>query len=320
MPELRRFVDAQTTDYAQAKKEIAAGQKTSHWIWYIFPQLKELGYSSTAKFYGIVDFNEACDYLSHPALFKNYNEMITLVEQQLSKKPTASLTHLMGGQVDANKLVSSLTLFRSAAAFLEAQPGRPQHDFKEIKERCDNIFSIIATQGYSPCPTTLTYLPSGLEPQKKKTPVQRNTLFSTPTPPVQPTSIEAAAIRTQTSSPLLPYLKDYIQTRPNEWSYHYNFLGLVALTYFILDAVLGTDYFHIKNSEVKVHAATKLMHLLDPQYKGSIEPFTKAEQAALGEGRLGARVAEQGGLQHLIQNAPTHQFEEPDSEINLRAQ
>ncbi len=341
--DLARFNDAQKTDYAQARKEITNGRKTSHWIWYIFPQLKELGYSDNAKYYGIVDFKEACNYLLDPELFAHYHEMATLVEQNLSKNPSSQVAHLMGGDVDAGKLVSSLTLFRGAAAFLETHPGNSQHDFKALKDCCDHIFTIIAKQGYSPCPTTLAYLPSSdLRPQKKQLPINSNTLFSTrPSTPepvrvhsvekIKPTISESITTITKTeplppesvkskpSSPLLPYLKDYIKTRPNEWSFHYNFLGVVAFTYFILDAVLGTDYFHIKNSETKISAATKLMHLLDPQYMGPIESFTTAEQAALEEGRLGSKVTEQGGLQHLIQTAPKHLSEEPGSEMNLRA-
>lgn len=348
--ELDRFIHAQKRDYAQAKREITRGQKTSHWIWYIFPQLKELGYSDTAKHYGIVDFNEACEYLRNPELFTHYNEMATLVKQKLSETPALQLEQLMGGQTDAKKLVSSLTLFRGVAAFLEAHPGNSQHDFKALKDSCDTIYTIIEKQNYKLCPTSLAYLPSSnLRPQKKQLPINPNTLFSTrpstpdtatvhpikkteptipkpitteepqPPAPVKTELEKTNLIRSQASSPIIPYLKDYIQMRPNEWSYHYNFLGIVALTYFVLDAILGTDYFHIKNSETKIGAATKLMHLLDPQYTGPIEPFTSAEQAALEEGRLGSKVAENGGLQHLIKTAPEHPLEEPSSETKLKS-
>ena len=60
-----KFLDAQAEDYSTALSEIRAGRKTSHWIWYIFPQLAALGRSSTAKFYGIADLNEARAYLAN---------------------------------------------------------------------------------------------------------------------------------------------------------------------------------------------------------------------------------------------------------------
>jgi uncharacterized protein (DUF1810 family) len=161
MNDLERFHKAQqskNSGYAQAYEEIMAGNKTSHWIWYIFPQLRMLGFSFTAKYYGIVNFKEACDYLRDSLLFKHYNEIVEIIEQQLIADPTKPLNKLMGSQVDADKLSSSLTLFREVASFLGSQEGKPKHDFNGLKNRCDNIFILIAKQNYYPCERTLSYL------------------------------------------------------------------------------------------------------------------------------------------------------------------
>jgi len=65
---LERFLTAQEPVYNTVLSELRNGKKQTHWMWFIFPQLKELGFSSTAKFYGIADINEARAYLQHPIL------------------------------------------------------------------------------------------------------------------------------------------------------------------------------------------------------------------------------------------------------------
>ena len=74
---LERFEKAQALDYQQALAEIRAGRKTSHWIWYIFPQLKGLGFSYNAEHYGIADEDEAQQYLAHPVLGARLREITT---------------------------------------------------------------------------------------------------------------------------------------------------------------------------------------------------------------------------------------------------
>ncbi|KTD54299.1 hypothetical protein Lsai_3121 [Legionella sainthelensi] len=155
MPPIRRFIEAQRgkdfyPSYQSAYAEIKAGKKRSHWIWYIFPQLATLGYSSTAKYFGIVDLNEACEFIQNKELFHNYYEIAQLILQQLEKTP---LTILMGGTVDAQKLISSLTLFRETAAVLISQ-GIKTQDFIRLIECCDQIFIKILNQGYFPCEET----------------------------------------------------------------------------------------------------------------------------------------------------------------------
>ena len=69
--DLSRFVQAQDElfcDYGQALKEVQEGYKYTHWIWYIFPQLRALGHSRRAKYFGISDMDEAVRYMKHPVL------------------------------------------------------------------------------------------------------------------------------------------------------------------------------------------------------------------------------------------------------------
>ena len=103
---LERFVEAQERSYQTALSEIQYGQKMSHWMWYIFPQLKELGYSPTAKYYGIVDRKEAEDYLDHPILGQRLRE----ISGELLKLESSDAGYVMGYPDDL-KLKSSMTLF-----------------------------------------------------------------------------------------------------------------------------------------------------------------------------------------------------------------
>ena len=106
---LERFLSAQERDYEQALQEIRSERKRSHWIWYIFPQLKELGYSSTAKYYGIRDLNEAKAYLKEPTLRAR---LIRISEALLALNE--SDPEIVMGYPDDMKLRSSMTLFAAA--------------------------------------------------------------------------------------------------------------------------------------------------------------------------------------------------------------
>lgn len=109
--DLARFVDAQNRVYADVVVELRAGRKTSHWMWFIFPQLRGLGRSSTAQFYGIVDFAEAQAYLAHPLLGARLVECAGLVLEHPSRT-----AHEIFGSPDDLKLRSSMTLFDAASA------------------------------------------------------------------------------------------------------------------------------------------------------------------------------------------------------------
>ena len=104
-----RFLDAQKGDYEIALEEIRAGHKTSHWIWYIFPQLKGLGRSSTAEYYGIADETEANAYLANDTLRKHLLE----ISEALLSLPSNDAEDVMGFP-DNLKLRSSMTLFAAA--------------------------------------------------------------------------------------------------------------------------------------------------------------------------------------------------------------
>jgi len=103
---LQRFIDAQKDSYAAALAEIRTGCKQSHWIWYIFPQLKGLGRSYNAEYYGIVDREEAESYLAHPVLGARIRE----IAQALLTHGDKSAEQILGA-FDALKIRSSMTLF-----------------------------------------------------------------------------------------------------------------------------------------------------------------------------------------------------------------
>ena len=107
---LGRFLDAQSRSYETALSELRAGEKRSHWIWYVFPQLRGLGYSENAQYYGITSLDEARAYLADPILGRRLHEC---VDALLGLNDTSAEAVL--GHVDALKLRSSLTLFRIAA-------------------------------------------------------------------------------------------------------------------------------------------------------------------------------------------------------------
>ena len=96
--------------YAAALGEIRGGRKRSHWMWYIFPQLRGLGFSSTAQFYGIRDLEEARDYMAHPLLGPRLVE----ISEALLTLPGSDPSAVMGYPDDL-KLCSCMTLFELAA-------------------------------------------------------------------------------------------------------------------------------------------------------------------------------------------------------------
>lgn len=103
---LERFVEAQKHSYSTALSEIKSGRKRSHWMWYIFPQIKGLGYSSTAQYYAIQSREEAEAYLEHPALGKRLVE----ISEELLKLKSSNAREVFG-YPDDMKLKSSMTLF-----------------------------------------------------------------------------------------------------------------------------------------------------------------------------------------------------------------
>jgi uncharacterized protein (DUF1810 family) len=109
--ELSRFVEAQARCYARVLEELAAGEKTSHWMWFIFPQLRGLGMSSTARRFGLSGLEEARAYLAHPLLGARLRECTQLV---LAVRDRSA--YEIFGSPDDLKLRSCLTLFAQAVA------------------------------------------------------------------------------------------------------------------------------------------------------------------------------------------------------------
>lgn len=109
--DLDRFIAAQQPVYADVLRELRAGRKTSHWMWFIFPQLRGLGRSETARFYGIGGLDEAHAYLDHPLLGARLRECTALVVAHAGTPADVILGH-----VDALKFRSSMTLFSRAGS------------------------------------------------------------------------------------------------------------------------------------------------------------------------------------------------------------
>ena len=127
--DLSRFISAQVGTIDEAIAELRAGRKRSHWMWYIFPQLKGLGLSSTSQFYGLSGLEEATAYVEHPVLGSRLKAAVAAVEA--SGAP--SLDALFGAPDDL-KFCSSMTLFAFAAPNGPFQPaldrwcaGKPDH-------------------------------------------------------------------------------------------------------------------------------------------------------------------------------------------------
>jgi uncharacterized protein (DUF1810 family) len=108
---LQRFVEAQEPVYAEVCAQLRAGQKRSHWMWFIFPQIKGLGTSATATKFAISSREEAQAYLDHPVLGPRLRECTRLVLQSAS----SSIEQILGYPDDL-KFRSSMTLFAGVAA------------------------------------------------------------------------------------------------------------------------------------------------------------------------------------------------------------
>ena len=114
---LARFVDAQEGIYATALAELRRGAKTSHWMWFVFPQIAGLGTSATSRHYAIRSLGEARAYLGHPLLGPRLAECTAAVLAH-DERSAAEIF----GTVDADKLRSSMTLFAQAAEDGAATP------------------------------------------------------------------------------------------------------------------------------------------------------------------------------------------------------
>ncbi len=108
---LQRFVDAQEHVYTRVVAELTAGEKRSHWMWFIFPQLQGLGASVTSQLYGIASRSEAIAYLEHPVLGARLRECTQLVVDVTGRRIDRIFSYS-----DHLKFASCMTLFDAAAA------------------------------------------------------------------------------------------------------------------------------------------------------------------------------------------------------------
>ena len=121
--DLQRFVDAQAGTYDQALRELRAGRKRSHWMWFVLPQVAGLGRSETARHYAVSGLDEARAYLAHPVLGPRLVECARVLAALPETDPAVVL-----GPVDAQKLRSSMTLFTLA--------DPEEQVFLDVLDRC----------------------------------------------------------------------------------------------------------------------------------------------------------------------------------------
>jgi uncharacterized protein (DUF1810 family) len=128
--DLQRFLDAQASVYEQARSELAAGQKRSHWMWLIFPQIRGLGSSPTAQRFAISGLDEAIAYLNYPVLGARLRECTALVNGLQGR----SLGEVFGYPDDL-KFHSSITLFAASV-----DKGSPNDDDRVFRDALSKYF------------------------------------------------------------------------------------------------------------------------------------------------------------------------------------
>lgn len=145
---LQRFVDAQTGVYETALDELRKGRKQTHWIWFVLPQLRELGRSPRARFFGISGRVEAVAYWAHPLLGARLLACVQALNRHAGQRIETIL-----GPVDAQKFGSCLTLFDAVAPHTPELEAALQHFY-----------------GGARCETTLAWLGANPSPPDQETP------------------------------------------------------------------------------------------------------------------------------------------------------
>jgi uncharacterized protein (DUF1810 family) len=157
MTAFNHFKNAQNSPgagFQSALEEIRAGRKTGHWIWYVFPQISGLGSSGAAQTFAIDGEEEAAAFLRDSELRSRYLLITEAVNSQLKRgKP---LRELMGSDIDAKKLVSSLTLFGHVSRTL--RDSEKDDAYNSLTAVVDEVLSFAAAEGYPPCAYTLKRL------------------------------------------------------------------------------------------------------------------------------------------------------------------
>jgi uncharacterized protein (DUF1810 family) len=160
---LARFKQAQDAagaGFAAAREELRAGEKRGHWIWYVFPQLAGLGRSPTARAFALAGLDEARAFALDPVLLPRLLEISSVAAMHL--RQGRPLVRLLGSQVDALKLVSSMTLFQAIAQELHEETGDERH--RALATVAGEILAVAASQGHLSCPYTLARLREAYPP------------------------------------------------------------------------------------------------------------------------------------------------------------
>ena len=162
---LTRFRSAQDSPgagFESALREIRGGRKTGHWIWYVLPQLSGLGASEMSRTFALRDARDAADYVCDPVLGPRLLAIVSAIAEQFATRPGLSVTTLMGSEIDARKLVSSLTLFEPVARGLDGA-GAPEWA-RALGEASRAVLERAAAEGYPPCAHTRGRLEPGATP------------------------------------------------------------------------------------------------------------------------------------------------------------
>ena len=146
--------DSSTDGFEDALREITSGRKRGHWIWYIFPQLAGLGTSTVSQQYGVRGLNETLAYLRDEVL---RHRLVTISRALLDQLERGrDLRALLGSDIDATKLASSMTLFSAAARSLAVEAPA----FAAAADLFDAVLRAAGESGYPPCHFTLEHLRS----------------------------------------------------------------------------------------------------------------------------------------------------------------
>ncbi len=155
MSDLSRFHAAHAdprTGFAVALRELRAGRKRGHWIWYIFPQLQGLGSSPMAAAYGLQGVEEATAYLHDRVLCARLVAVIEAIADHLRRDSGASLEQIMGSAIDARKVVSSMTLFGELAR--RSAEADEAGVYVKLAADADAILAAAARDGIGECEFT----------------------------------------------------------------------------------------------------------------------------------------------------------------------
>jgi uncharacterized protein (DUF1810 family) len=149
LPDVSRFEKAHEAQFVDALSEMRAGQKTSHWMWFIFPQATGISSSETAQFYGIRSLTDALAFFDHRVLGANYRLITSAVYNQAVGRSTPLIKLL--GKPDDLKLISSLELFRAVSAESTA-------DAAAFLKDSGRILEVARAAGYPSCERTRLFL------------------------------------------------------------------------------------------------------------------------------------------------------------------